>query len=253
MNALYVGTVHHRRIRPRPHRFAYGAYWLYLDLDDLAGADRSSRLLSVDRPNLFSFRQSDHGPGDGSSLKEWITALARRADLDIGRVHLLTFPRLFGYAFNPLSIWYCEGPEGSLAAVLYEVRNTFGERHSYFLPVNAPGPVVHEWNKEFFVSPFIGMDARYRFELEAPDSRLRVVVHESDPDGPLFNASMGGVRRELGTRSLMKVFFTHPLLTFRVTIGIHWHALRLWIKKAPYRSRPPAPSHRVSMPRQVAP
>lgn len=252
MNALYVGKVGHRRVRPRHHAFSYGVYWLLLDLDDLAGADRASSIFSIDRPNLYSFRQADHGPKDGSPLKPWIAQLGRQAGLEIDRVHLLTMPRLAGYAFNPITIWFCSGHDGSLVAVLYEVRNTFGEHHSYFLPVEDGSPtepkVVHEWDKEFFVSPFIDMAARYRFELEAPGDRMQVTVSESDVEGHLFSAVMSGDRVSLSTRSLLRLLVSHPLMTFRVIVGIHWQAFHLWRKDAPYRSRPVAPNQSVSMP-----
>lgn len=252
MNSLYVGKVRHRRARPRRHAFSYGVYWLLLDLDDLAVADQTSPIFSIDRPNVYSFRQADHGPKDGSALKPWIVQLGHQAGLDIERVQLLTMPRLFGYAFNPITIWFCHGHDGSLIAVLYEVRNTFGEHHSYFLPVENPEgrdpKVVHEWDKEFFVSPFIDMAARYRFELETPDEHMQVTVRESDVDGHLFSAIMSGRRIPLSTRSLLGLLVSHPLLTFRVMVGIHWQAFHLWRKGAPYRSRPVPPDQSVSMP-----
>ena len=252
MNSLYVGRVHHRRARPRRHAFSYAVYWLLLDLDDLDDANRASPIFSVDGPNLYSFRQADHGPKDGSALKPWIVQLGREAGIQIERVQLLTMPRLFGYAFNPITIWFCHGHDGSLSAVLYEVRNTFGEHHSYFLPVENPdrrdAKVVHEWDKKFFVSPFIDMAARYRFELEEPADRMQVTVRESDVDGHLFSAAMAGERIPLSTRSLLSLLVSHPLLTFRVMVGIHWQAFHLWRKGAPYRSRPAAPHQSVSMP-----
>ena len=248
MNSLYVGKVRHRRARPKVHSFSYGVYWVFLDLDDLDDADRASVLFSVDRPNLYSFRQRDHGPRDGSALKPWITKLAAESGIEVGSVHVLTMPRLFGYAFNPLTIWYCDDLSGSLAAVLYEVRNTFGEYHSYFLPVVDGPNVVHEWDKQFFVSPFIDMEARYRFELEAPLDTMKLTVTESDVDGHLFSAVMAGRRVPLSTSSLGRLLVTHPLLTLRVVVGIHWKALHLWRKGAPYRSRPEAPATAVSMP-----
>ncbi len=248
MNDLYVGKVSHRRVRPRQHTFSYRVYWMLLDLDDLDGADQASPIFSVDRRNVYSFRQQDHGPRDGSPLRPWIDQLGRQAGIEIGRVRLLTMPRLLGYAFNPLSIWYCDAHDGSLAAILYEVRNTFGEYHSYFLPVQYQPKVIHEWDKEFFVSPFIDMEARYRFALEAPDEKMQVTVRESDAGGHLFSATMSAVRVPFSTGSLLRLLVSHPLLTFRVMVGIHWQALHLWRKKASYRSRPTTPEHGVSMP-----
>lgn len=247
---LYVGSVAHERIRPRRHAFKYRVFWTMIDIAQLDSVGRRSPLFSVDRWNVFSFRTADHGPKDGTSLLPWITNEAAGAgiDLDGGRVRLLSFPRLLGYAFNPLSIWYCENRDGRLAAVLYEVRNTFGESHSYLLPVSDDTTAVHEWDKGFFVSPFIDMNARYRFRIEDPAETLRVTVKESDADGHLFSASMIGQRRPATTKTLLSVFVTHPLMTLKVIVGIHWEALHLWRKGARYRSRPQPPAAPLSTP-----
>ena len=248
MTALYQGKVTHQRVRPKRHAFSYRVFWLLLDLDELEAVNQASRWFSIDRWNLISFHRSDHGPDDGSSLKAWISEIAAEAGLQVGRVRLLSFPRMYGYAFNPLSLWFCDDEDGQLQAVLYEVRNTFGEKHSYFMPVESEGPTIHEWDKKLFVSPFIDIDAYYRFRLVAPAETLRVTVKESDRQGHLFSATMDGVRAPLSTRSILRLVASHPLMTVKVITAIHWQALALWRKGAPYRSRPTPPANPVSTP-----
>ncbi|MDH3307125.1 MAG: DUF1365 domain-containing protein [Acidimicrobiia bacterium] len=256
-HALYVGQVAHNRIRPRRHRFAYRVFWSLLDLDDLDGVAGLSRLFSHNRWNLFSFHDRDHGPRDGSPLRPWIEARAAEAGIDLsgGRVRLLSFPRILGYVFDPLSIWYCENADGQLVAVLYEVHNTFGESHAYLLRVEpgdavgqADGPIRHRWDKVLYVSPFIDMTATYDFTMSPPDERLSVAVRETDADGPLFSASMTGRAETINSRTLLRLFVSHPLMTLKVMAGIHWEALWLWAKGAPYRSRPDTPPPLVSVP-----
>lgn len=219
-----------------------------LDLDRLAEADRASRLFSINRWNVFSFKANSHGAEDGRPIKQWAVDLVAQEGITVDRVRLLAFPRLFGFVFNPLSMWFCDDADGRLVAIIYEVRNTFGEKHSYVLKVTSDGTSVHEWNKEFFVSPFINMDATYRFRVDNPDATLRVTVKESDSGGHLFSASMVGQQSQLTTSNLVKLFITHPLMSMKVIVAIHWQALHLWRKGAPYRSRPAAPPRSVSVP-----
>lgn len=250
-HALYAGKVSHTRSRPRKHRFTYRVFWSLVDVDQLGDLSKQSRLFSHNRWNLFSFHDRDHGPRDGSPLRHWIDQVASDAGIDLtgGRVRILSFPRILGYVFDPLSIWYCENAEGRLVAILYEVHNTFGESHSYLLPVvGDEDRIHHRWDKAFYVSPFIDMAATYDFSMQPLGERLRVSVRESDVEGPLFSASMTGEREALTTGSLLRLFASHPLMTVKVMAGIHWEALWLWAKGAPYRSRPDAPAP-VSVPR----
>lgn len=250
--AVYEGIVTHQRMRPRRHRFSYRVFWVLLDIDRLADTASSTRLFSHNRPNLFSFRDRDHGPRDGTPLRPWIDGVLADAGLETGgRVRILCFPRMFGFVFDPLSLWFCEDPSGDLSAILYEVHNTFGESHSYLLHVNAPETIEHRWDKRFYVSPFIDMEATYEFTLREPAERLSVAVRQADTDGHLFSASMTGRRVPFSTATLARLFFTHPLMTLKVVAGIHWEALRLWRKGAPYRSRPEAPEP-VSVPEAAA-
>lgn len=245
-SCLYQGRVTHHRLRPVAHRFSYRVFSLFLDLDEARDVDRRLRLLSVERLNLLSFHAADHGPRDGAPLKPWI--LARLAEhgiiLDQPRIRLLCFPRLLGFAFNPLSIYFCCDGE-SLSALVYEVKNTFGGQHVYVFGVRATADgrriAVHGCAKEFYVSPFIDMDARYEFRLARPAERLAVVIRETERGLPLLVASQIGERRPLTDRSILACLASNLLMTFKVFAGIHLEALRLWLKGAPLFLRDRAP------------
>ncbi|MET4276452.1 MULTISPECIES: DUF1365 domain-containing protein [unclassified Bradyrhizobium] len=241
--ALYLGRVMHARMRPVHHRFTYRVMNLLIDLDRLDEADRQSRLFGVNRAAVFSFHESDHGKRSGASLSSHVRRLAEQRDIDLsgGRILLLCYPRLFGYVFNPLSIYFCYGSCGNLALLIYEVRNTFGEIHSYVLPVEdaAGGGAIRQCHtKEFYVSPFMEMQTKYRFSIAPPDQQVRVRIVQTDEHGAIFTAAFFGQRRPLTSRSLLATLVTLPLLTFKVVAAIHWEAIRLWLKNVPYVPRP---------------
>ena len=234
--ALYVGPVMHARLKPIGHRFSYRVMSLLIDLDRLAHADRQSPLFGVNRAALYSFREADHGKRDGSSLRAYAQhcAAERGIDLTGGRVLLLCYPRLLGYGFNPLSVYFCHRPSGELALVIYEVRNTFGELHAYVLPVNegelSDAGVRQSQEKLFYVSPFIEMAMRYHFRVLPPGDSIRLRILETDRDGPLLAATFNGRRRALNTAELLRSVFALPLVTLKIVAAIHWEALRLWLK-----------------------
>jgi len=244
---LYVGRVRHTRLRPRRHDFTYRVFYLMLDLDQLELADRRHRWFSVDRFNLFSFHRTDHGPEDATSLREWAEEQLAEAGVDLGggRIELLAFPRVLGYVFNPISIWYCYDRDGSLAAVMHEVRNTFGEKRTYVVPVG--GDLSHRFPKELHVSPFMDMDQTYSFAITVPRDRFSVGIRQYDADGEIFRAGLSGTVRPIGDGALLRVFVTHPLMTLKAIGAIHWHAVRLWLKGVRYRRRPRAPRRAVSI------
>lgn len=246
-SALYVGRVGHTRLRPFRHSFEYRVYALLLDLDELEKIGRRLGVFSHNRFNLFGFADRDHGPRDGTHLREWIDGYLAEAGIDLGGgpVRLLSFPRVLGYTFDPLTIWYCFHADGSLRAILHEVKNTFGEQHGYLVPID--GDLRHQFDKEFFVSPFMDMEARYEFAMNVPSDRLTVGITQSDASGDLLRASVQASRLELSDRNLLRVFFTHPLLTLKVIGAIHWQGFRLWRKGARYRRRPPPPALPVSV------
>jgi uncharacterized protein len=237
-SCLYQGRVMHHRLRPVRHRFTYRVFSLYLDLDELGTLDRRLLLLSVERLNLLSFKAADHGARDGSPLKPWV--LARLAEQDVAlarpRIMLLCFPRVLGFVFNPLSVYYCYDGD-VLAALVYEVKNTLGGQHVYAFRVRRAGRgerlAVHSCAKDFYVSPFIDMAARYHFHLAEPAERLAVVIRETERDEPLLIASQVGERRELTDRTILGCLAGDLFMTLKVVIGIHVEALRLWLKGAP--------------------
>ena len=252
-SALYFGRVTHTRHFPRHHRLSYGVWYLLADLDELTELDRTLPGFTVDRRGPVSFRTADHGPRDGSPLRPWIEAQLATAgiDLDGGAIRLLTFPRVMGYVFNPISVWFCHDRDESLRAVLYEVSNTFGESHMYLIPIEEPasaGDIVRRgFDKELFVSPFIRMDARYDFATRVPDDRLSVVVREQVPEGHVLTAALTARRVPLNGLNLARAFFGYPLVTVKVMGGIHLEAVKLWLKGAPYRRRPSPPAHAVTV------
>ncbi|MDH0863820.1 DUF1365 domain-containing protein [Mitsuaria sp. GD03876] len=252
-SAVYRGRVMHQRLRPLRHRLAYRLFSLLLDLDELPALDARLRWFSVGRFNVLSFQPSDHGDGtarDGARLRAQIESRLAQAGLPGGgAIRLLTMPRLFGYAFNPLSVWFCDAPgdpAGRLQAIVYEVNNTFGERHSYLIEVDPAqreaALVEQRSDKRLFVSPFLGMDLQYRFRVVPPRERLSIGIGVHDAAGEaVLNARFDAERVPITDGQLLRLVFLYPLLTLKVIAGIHWEALRLWIKGARLHRRPRAP------------
>lgn len=254
-SALYTGRVMHQRLSPARHRLQYRVFSLLIDLDELAGLDRRLRLFSVNRFNLFSLHEKDYGGAEGLPMRQHVEQQLARAGLAPGgRIQLLTMPRILGYAFNPLTVYFCHRPDGALQALLYEVNNTFGERHSYLIAV--PEAEQHatrirqSCDKEFHVSPFLGLSMRYAFDIALPAAQrdhLGVGITASDANGPVLVARFHARRRPLDDRALARTFLTHPLLTLKVMGAIHWEALKLWIKRVPLHTKPPAPALPVTI------
>jgi uncharacterized protein len=236
--ALYVGCVMHARLKPIGHRFNYRVMSLLIDLDRLADADRQSPLFCVNRAALYSFHEADHGQRDGSSLRAYAQRCAAEGGVDLtgGRVLLLCYPRLLGYTFNPLSVYFCYRADGELALLIYEVRNTFGDSHPYVRPVLSgeisDAGVRQQQDKLFYVSPFIEMAMRYHFRVLPPGERVQLRILETDGEGPLLAATFNGSRRALNTKELLRAFLGLPLVTLKIVAAIHWEALRLWLKGA---------------------
>src|SRR5579864_9513367 len=201
--ALYVGEVMHARLKPVGHRFSYRVMSLLIDLDRLEVADRQSRLFGVNRAALYSFHEADHGDRDGSSLRLYVQRKAGEHGIDLtgGRVLMLCYPRLLGYAFNPLSVYFCYRANGDLALLIYEVRNTFGGIHAYVLPVReeeiSAAGIRQQQDKRFFVSPFVDMAMRYHFRVVPPGACVKLRILETDREGPLLAATFNGHRRAL--------------------------------------------------------
>jgi DUF1365 family protein len=236
--ALYFGEVMHARLKPMGHRFTYRVMSLLIDLDRLDAADRQSPLFGVNRAALYSFSETDHGNRDGTPLRAYAQRRAMEHGIDLtgGRVLLLCYPRLLGYTFNPLSVYFCYRADGGLALVIYEVRNTFGDIHAYVLPVKpdevSDAGVRQQQDKLFCVSPFIEMAMRYHFRVTPPGDSVKLRILETDRDGPLLAATFNGRRRALNTVELLRSFLALPLVTLKIIAAIHWEALRLWLKGA---------------------
>lgn len=255
-SALCTGTVMHQRLQPLRHRLQYRVWSLLLDLDELPTLPQRLRWFSIGRFNLFSLDPRDHGSGDGD-LRGHVEAQLRAAGLQgSARIVLMTMPRVLGYAFNPLSVYFCHDADERLRAILYEVNNTFGERHSYLIevdPAQAGGlGVTQQCGKVMHVSPFLSRDLLYRFRVDAPSPdraalSLGVSVHDAAaPHAAVLNARLDARRAPLTDTALLRVFFSHPLLTLKVIGAIHWEALRLWLKGARFHPKPAAPGHAVT-------
>jgi uncharacterized protein len=233
---LYFGEVMHARLKPVAHRFTYRVMSLLIDLDRLADADRQTPLFAVNRTALYSLNEADHGNRDGSPLRAYAQLRATEHGIDLtgGRVLLLCYPRLLGYTFNPLSVYFCYRADGGLALVIYEVRNTLGDIHAYALAVK-PGEmsdagIRQQQDKLFYVSPFVEMAMRYHFRISPPGESVKLRILATDSEGPLLAATFNGHRRALNTLALLRSFFALPILTVKIIAAIHWEALRLWLK-----------------------
>ncbi len=250
-SSLYFGRVMHHRLRPFRHRFTYRVFSMWLDIDRIDADAAQLRLFSHNRFNLFSFHDKDHGRRDGTPLRSWAEELLARDNIDLegGRVSILCYPRILGYVFNPLSVFFCHDAADRLRAIIYEVKNTFGEQHCYVLPLPAgvnEAQVRQRCAKQFHVSPFIGMQSDYRFLIRPPAEDLSIVIRQSVPQGPQLIAALTGRRVELSDATLLKAFCQYPLMTLKIISAIHWEALWIWLKGAKYHGRPPAPDREAS-------
>jgi hypothetical protein len=242
-SAIYFGSVVHQRHRPKKHHLRYRVFSLLLDLDELESLDRGLTLFGYNRPGIFSFWDKDHGRGEKGGLRAWVSAHLADAGITAQaiRVRVLCYPRIFGYVFNPLTVYFCEDGDGRLLALLYEVCNTFKERHTYVIPAAGitEGAVRHSCSKAMYVSPFMPMDCTYDFDITPPGERVTISISEHDLDGKLLFASFSGKHSPLTDGTLSRALFTYPLMTMKVMAGIHWEALRLWLKGVPiHRHRP---------------
>lgn len=255
---LVMGQVWHARLRPFHHAFRYRAFYLQIPLRGLQRAQMSKGHSStvyggpgwgVNRTALLSIRDEDHG--DGRPLLEWAEDVLRRSGIDDadGEIWLQTFPRMLGYAFNPVSFWFCQRADGSLRAVITEVNNTFGDRHVYVLSRHQAtitnGLTLHA-DKAFYVSPFFEVRGRYKFRFfkspcGGPDLAR---IEYGDENGDLLLTSMSGRSRPLTQGQAIVTWLRYPLFSLGVMMRIHWQALRLWLKGAKLvdRHKPHQPS-----------
>lgn len=241
---LYLGPVMHCRLRPKRHRFSYRTLWVALDIERPEGPNR---LFSVNRFNLFSFHERDHADGGPGLLDPKIRRLLADAGHGAhGRIVLLTSPRVLGYVFNPLSVYFCHDKAGALKAIVWEVSNTFGERHSYVLPVEAGGGAIRQsCRKRLHVSPFLGMDMAYRFRVSFTQGAIAIGIVDEDADGALMTAAMTLRHAPMNDRALLAAFARMPFSTLKTVAAIHWQALRLFAHGVKAIEHPPGPRQTI--------
>ena len=245
-SGLYAGRVSHTRVKPRKHALAYRVFMLLVDLDELK--DLKLRTLGIGRFNLFGFDPARFGDGSGRPLKAQIEATLAQAGLAHGGpIRMLAMPQILGQAFNPLTVYFCHAPDRSLSAILYEVNNTFGERHSYLIPAPNAALVKQACAKQFYVSPFMDMALSYAFRILRPEERVLVAVDVSDAEGLVLSASFSGERRPLTDRALLRAWLTYPWMTLGVLAAIHLEALKIWLKGEKVRVRPLPPERAVTV------
>ncbi|RCK47843.1 DUF1365 domain-containing protein [Thalassospira profundimaris] len=252
-SALYEGVVTHHRLRPKRHKLRYSVFSFLLDLDEIDDLSSRLRLFSRNRFNLFSFHDRDHADGANTNLRHRMETLLGRHGLGdcAHKIRLLCYPRLLGFVFNPLSVYFCYRADATIGAVLYEVSNTFGDRHSYLIPVGEhglddKGVLRQSCAKGFYVSPFIDMVADYHFRIRVPGENVAVTIRETDAKGAFLTAAFVGDRNALSDRKLFGAFIRYPLMTLKVVAGIHWEALHLWRKGMTFHKRPAPPQDAVT-------
>jgi hypothetical protein len=244
---ILAAKVYHARMRPRRNQFHYGATYIALGVNELT--PRRAGLFSIDRGNLFALRTRDYGDGEPAA---WIARILREWDVDQadGDVTLVTMPRVFGYAFNPVNFWFCRDINGCLRAVVAEVNNTFGERHAYLC--------VHEDRREiaardiltarkiFHVSPFLELGGEYLFSFAVTGNSISVAIDLTDSEGVLLRTSVAGPLTPLTSGGLLRALLANPLMPLKVIALIHYQAIKLFLKRVRHVRKPPPPVVSVS-------
>ena len=237
-SCIYNGEVSHTRFKPVRHFLKYKTFSLFIDLDEINLLDKSISIFSHNKFNVFSFHDNDHGNRDGGCLKDWVLMNIKKFNIEskITKIKILCYPRIFGYVFNPLSIFYCY-EDDKLKAIFYEVKNTFNEQHTYIFKIKDDQEIIQKCKKKFYVSPFMDMETYYNFKLLNPDEKLFVFIKQTDVKGTVLTASQTGDKKELNFKQLAINFFKYPLMTLKIIGSIHFEALLLWKKGAIYRKR----------------
>ena len=232
-SSIYNGQVIHKRFKPKVHSFKYNVFSLLIDLSELNMLDKKVNFFSYNKINLISFYDKDHGERDGSSLIDWVHSNLKKNNIsteDI-KIKILCYPRIFGFVFNPLSVFYIYNLSNQLISILYEVKNTFGEQHTYIFRVEKDGNLIQNYcSKKFHVSPFIEMDCNYFFRLLKPGNKISVIIDQYDSEDKILYASQDGVRTDFNTKYLLKSYLKHPIMTFKIILAIHYEAFKLWTK-----------------------
>ena len=232
ISSIYNGTVIHKRFKPKIHFFRYKVFSLLIDLSELNTLDKEINFFSYNRFNLISFFDKDHGERDGTSLIEWVKKNLRENKIitEKIKIKLLCYPRILGYVFNPLSVFYIYDNDKKLISILYEVKNTFGEQHTYIFKIENDNLLQHNCEKKFHVSPFIEMNCNYFFRILKPSEKISVIIDQYQSNEKILYASQDGKRVDLTSSELMKSYLKHPLMTFKIILAIHFEAFKLWAK-----------------------
>ena len=232
-SSIYNGTVIHKRFKPKTHFFKYSVFSLLIDLSELDVLDKKIKFFSFNKFNLISFFEKDHGNRDGTSLIEWVKKNLDKNDIRSNeiKIKLLCYPRILGYVFNPLSVFFIYDQNEKLISILYEVKNTFGEQHTYIFKIDGNAKFFqHKCSKKFHVSPFIEMDCIYSFKLLKPGEKISVIIDQYQMEEKILYASQDGNRVDFNSQELLKSYLRHPLMTFKIISAIHFEAFKLWTK-----------------------
>ena len=237
-SCIYNGEVTHTRFKPVRHFLKYKTFSLLIDLDEINLLDKSIGIFSHNKFNIFSFYDKDHGDRDGGNLKDWVISNLKKFQIkeNITNIKVLCYPRILGYVFNPLSIFYCYEKD-KLVAIFYEVKNTFNEQHTYIFKIKNNEEIIQKCRKKFYVSPFMDMETFYNFKLINPNDKLSVFIKQTDADGTILTATQTGDKKEFSFKQLAINFLKYPLMTIKIISSIHFEALLLWKKGAIYRKR----------------
>ena len=237
-SCIYNGEVTHTRFKPVRHFLKYKTFSLLIDLDEINLLDKSIGIFSHNKFNIFSFYDKDHGDRDGGNLKDWVISNLKKFRIkeNITNIKVLCYPRILGYVFNPLSIFYCYEKD-KLVAIFYEVKNTFNEQHTYIFKIKNNEEIIQKCRKKFYVSPFMDMETFYNFRLLNPNDKLSVFIKQTDANGTILTATQTGDKKEFSFKQLAINFLKYPLMTIKIISSIHFEALLLWKKGAIYRKR----------------
>jgi uncharacterized protein len=236
-SSIYNGTVIHKRFKPKAHFFKYNVFSLLLDVSEFNLLDKDLKIFSYNKFNIISFYDEDHGLRDGTPVRDWVVNNLKNNDIEIKdiKIKLLCYPRIFGYVFNPLSIFFIYNKNSELISILYEVKNTFGEQHTYIFKTKKDENLIqHMCKKKFYVSPFIEMDCTYFFRILKPNNKVSVIIDQHDQEGKILYASQDGIRSDLNNKNLIKSYLKHPLMTFKIILAVHYEAFKLWAKGINY-------------------
>jgi DUF1365 family protein len=240
-SCLYETHIMHCRIRPVRHQFMHKIFMFYFNLDEMDALTQRLFLLSHNRANVYSFRDDDHFKRDGLGIKEKVLAFLKEKglQLDGGTIMLLTNVRTFGYLFNPVSFYFCFDLQGNPVCVVPEIGNTFKEIKPFFIGPKdmREGQFVSQQKKYFYISPFVKLDMPMDFQLSVPDQTLNIKIDDFDEQGKFLYTVMSGKSKALTNSQLFWMTLKYPLVTLKVIVLIHWHALMLWFKKVPFEEK----------------